>query len=25
MQHNLDWFDTYLFAASSTTTSQQEK
>jgi len=25
MQHNLDWFDKYIFAASATTTSQQEK
>jgi len=25
MQHNLDWFDQYLFAASSQSTSQQEK
>ncbi len=25
MQHNLEWFDKYIFRASSTTTSQQEK
>ena len=25
MQHNLEWFDKYIFAASSTTTSQQER
>jgi dipeptidyl aminopeptidase/acylaminoacyl peptidase len=25
MQHNLDWFDKYIFGGSSTTTSQQEK
>ncbi len=25
MQHNLDWFDRYLFATTSQTTSQQEK
>jgi len=25
MQHNLDWFDKYLFATTSQTTSQQEK
>jgi dipeptidyl aminopeptidase/acylaminoacyl peptidase len=25
MQHNLDWFDKYLFATTAQTTSQQEK
>ena len=25
MQHNLEWFDKYIFTASSSTTSQQEK
>ena len=25
MQHNLDWFDKYIFATSATTTSQQER
>jgi len=25
MQHNLDWFDKYIFGGSSTSTSQQEK
>src|SRR5262249_29608872 len=25
MQHNLEWFDKYIFAASSTTTSQEQK
>ena len=25
MQHNLEWFDKYLFGATSTTTSQQGK